>query len=113
MASKETFVRLAQGAVGGIAIAAAVALGAGWVTTAGARDAQVRTAAIEAETAICATLVRSYHLDSGESQSLAGYAAREARQQLAAAHAVTLAGAESPDPAVVSACARMLDRADI
>lgn len=113
MAKKEKLVTLAQGAVAGIVIAVAVAFGAGWVVTSGARDVQVRTAAIDAQAEVCASLVVAYRQDQAERESLAGFRARDARNALAADHVVILAGAEAADPDVVAACARLLDRADI
>jgi hypothetical protein len=95
--------------IGGVAVTIA-AFSAGWVVTSNSRDQQVRTAWVNGQATICASLVRAHREATGDVTDLYGYQARKARDELATTFAVAQPGQETADPSVVRACSSLLDK---
>ena len=96
------------GVVVGAAALAIVGFSAGWLVTGGSNDRQVRTAWIDGQATICASLAQAHRKETGDVADLSTYQAREARDKLAQTFAVVLTGKEAADSGVVTACADML-----
>ena len=110
MTKRETTKSLLWGAVGGAILVVAVGFGSGWLVTGGSRDAAVQNAWVDAQASVCASLVQAHRQDVGNMVDLSGYQARADRDTFAQTFAVALTGSAAADPAVVRACAKMLDK---
>ena len=110
MSKRETIKTLLWGAVGGAILTIAFGFGSGWLVASSTRDTDVEAAWIDAQAAVCSSLVQSHRLTTGDLADLSGYQARTARDELAQMFAVALPGTDTASPAVVRACAKMLDQ---
>lgn len=110
MIKRENIKPFSWGAASGIAAAAIVAFGTGWVTTGGSRDSQVRAAWVDAQAEICSSLVTSHRMTADDQSELYGYQARDRRQELAQTFAVALPGQDAAPRDVIRACADMLNQ---
>lgn len=113
MSRKETTKTLLWGAVGGAVLVIAVGFGSGWLVTGSSRQAAVDLAWVDAQASVCASMIQAHRLETGDVADLSGYQAREARDTFAQTFAVALQGTEAADPAVVRACAKMLDKKNV
>jgi predicted secreted protein len=95
--------------IGGVAVTIA-AFSTGWVVTSNSRDQQVRTAWVDGQATICASLVQAHREAIGDVTDLKGYQARKARNELATTFAIALPGQEMADPSVIKACSGLLDK---
>jgi hypothetical protein len=98
--------------LGGIGLTI-VAFSADWVVMSSSRDDQVRTAWIDAQATICASLVQAHRTATADATSLQGYAARDARDALAKTFAIALPDQEGADPDVLRACSILLDKPSV
>jgi hypothetical protein len=110
MTKQEMIKPFAWGLVTGGTAIAIVAFSAGWVVTTGARDQQVQAAMVDGQASICASLVQSHRVSSGDVTDLSGWGARDARKALAVTFAVALPGQETADARVITACADLVGR---
>ena len=108
MISRERIKPFVLGVVGGAAAIAIVASATGWVVTSGSRDDQVQIAWINGQATICDSLAKAHRHASNDVSDISGYQGRDARNELAKAFTVILAGSETADPDVVKACSEML-----
>jgi hypothetical protein len=106
--NREMLKPFSLGVLAGAAGLAIVAFSAGWVVTSGSNDRQVRTAWIDGQASICASLAQAHRKATGDATDLSSYQARAARDELAKAYAVVLPGQEAADAGVVSACSDRL-----
>ncbi|HEX9569575.1 MAG TPA: hypothetical protein VIG92_01845 [Rhodospirillales bacterium] len=83
-----------------------------WVVSAESKKADVKDAWINAQAAICASLVGAHLKVTKNTVSLDGYqtTARKARDDLAREFAVALPGDKTADSIVVTACAQLLNK---
>mgnify|MGYP001263116786 CR=1 FL=1 len=109
MANKDTIKTLVGGAVIGAILTIAVGFGSGWLIASNTRDGDVAAAWIDAQAAVCSSLVQDHRRMTGDVSNITGYSERAARTELAQTYAVVLAGEDAADPAVVRACASRLD----
>ncbi|HEX9648049.1 MAG TPA: hypothetical protein VGB88_11160 [Alphaproteobacteria bacterium] len=112
MKKSEIIKPFSWGVATGAIVLTIVAFSAGWVVTSGARTVQVRTAWIDGQASICASLAQAHRQESGDVTDLSGYQARVARDDLAKAFAVALVGEAQADPRVVNACSDLLNKRD-
>ena len=110
MTKQESIKTLIWGAVGGAVLTVAIGFGSGWLVSGGTRDKEVAMAWIDAQASVCSSLVHEHRQMMGDASDLSGYNARSARDDLAKANAIVLTGSEAADPAVVRACAKLLDK---
>jgi len=110
MTKKESIKTLIWGAVGGAVLTVAVGFGSGWLVAGGTRDKDVAMAWIDAQATICSSLIQDHRQKMGDASDLSGYGARSTRDDLAKSYAIALTGSEAADPAVVRACAKLLDK---
>lgn len=109
-AKQDKIKNFSWGVVAGAVALGVVAFSAGWVVTAGAKDREVRLASIDGQAAACASLVATHRESTGDVTDLIGYDARDARDALATAFAVVLAGEETANTDVIRACSIILNR---
>lgn len=100
------------GLIAGAFIISALGFANNWVVTADANNSQVRDARINAQAAICVSLVETHLKTTKNTISLDGYqtAANKARDDLANTFAVALPGDKTADSMVITACANMLNK---
>ena len=110
MTKKESIKTLIWGAVGGAVLTVAVGFGSGWLVAGGTRDKEVAMAWVDAQASVCSSLVHEHRRLTSDSSDLSGYGARAARDDLAQANAIVMTGSEAADPAVLRACAKLLDK---
>ncbi len=70
----------------------------------------MRTAWVDGQATIGASLARAHREATGDVTDLYGYQARKAREELATTFAVALPGQETADPSVIKACSGLLDK---
>ena len=109
MVKTDTIKTLVWGAVGGAVLTVAVGFGSGWLIASNTRDGDVAAAWINAQASVCSSLAQDHRRSMGDASDITGYSARSARTELAQTYAVALTGQDAADPAVVRACANMLD----
>ena len=83
-----------------------------WVVTAGLNETQVKDASINAQAAVCVSLVEAHLKATKSTVNLDGFqtAANKARGDLANAFAVALPGEKTAESIVITACARGLNK---
>jgi hypothetical protein len=96
------------GVISGGAVLTVVAFSAGWVVTGGSSERQVRSAWVDGQASICASLAQAHRKSTGDVADLSTYQARAARDELAKAYAVILPGETVADAGVISACSDLL-----
>ena len=110
MTKMETFRPFAWGVVCGAIGLTIVAFSADWIVTRGTAADNVRTAWINGQAGICATLAHSYRKQNNIATELQGWSGREAREKLAKDSAIIPAGTQSVDQSVIYACSSLLDK---
>ena len=112
MTKRQMIKPFSWGVVLGCGALTIAAFSAGWVVTGGARDQQVRTAWVDGQANICASLAQDHRLTTGDASDLYGYQARAAREELAKTFAFVMPGQEMADAGVISACSDLLNKRD-
>jgi len=100
------------GLIAGAFIISVLGFAREWVVTAEAHNSTVRDTWVNAQAAVCASLVEAHLTATKSTVILNGYqtAAREARNDLARTFAVALPGEKTAESIVVTACAHMLNK---
>jgi hypothetical protein len=113
MTKREGLKPFLWGAVLGSLALTIAAFSAGWIVSSGARDEQVKAAAIDAQARICVAMAQAHRTATADATDLSGMQARDAREALAKTFAIALPGEEGVNPAVLRVCASMLDKPSI
>ncbi|MSP81721.1 MAG: hypothetical protein EXQ94_02030 [Alphaproteobacteria bacterium] len=113
MTNREKLKPFLWGAVLGGLTLAIVAFSADWIVTSSSRDELVRTAWIDGQAVICATMAQAHRTATADVTSLQGYAARDARDALAKSFAIAMPEQDDADPDVLKACSKLLDKPSV
>lgn len=110
MTKTETAKTFSWGVVIGAVVLTIVAFSADWIVTRGTQEQNVRTAWIDGQAAICATLARNHRKATNDASELTGWSARETREKLAKDFAIIPAGTTTVDQSVIYACSSLLEK---